>query len=386
MATPVNFTGGITAIISMILESWELPYEALSYNTNASPRTYASSNRFNLGNTKLFLCNAWALVKMVRRERPDIVHIHTSRHFALLKDLLLVALIKLAAGCKVIGHIHWAAYCTLLVGRSSLGRALQLRLLIGLYDTILLMSENIKRDISARISSAAAERFQKKARVIYNFVPFSNDTSEHRNGSQQTTFFFIGNLGPQKGVFDLLRAAARLEKDGLTEFKVVLAGPFDSPEEGKRIQDAIESLDLKPKVIITGPVSGTSKQSLFESATIFVLPSYGEGIPLAMLEAMSYSVPVIATSVGGIPEVIKDGHTGFLIRPADIEGLASAMRNLMLAPELRSEIGKRGRMRVEEYHSREQFFRELNCVYQDLIRPNPLEQSTATKTAASSRA
>jgi glycosyltransferase involved in cell wall biosynthesis len=369
MPTVGNYNGGISTIMSMMLERWGLPYEIITYNTNTDPRGYGSVNRLNAANVRRFFRNAIDLVKLVRQERPDIVHFHTSRHLALLKDLGLVGLIRLFGGCKVVGHVHWASYPTLLVGRSRLGRALQLKLLMAFYDRVVLMSESIKRELSCRLSSAGSERFNAKAKVVYNFTKVPKLTARHPRSTDPVRFFFIGNLGPEKGVFDLLQAAAVLRQKGLKGFEIVLAGPFDSPAEGHRIKSLIASLGLTDTVRITGPVSGALKESLFEAANIFVLPSYGEGLPLSMLEAMAYSLPVIATSVGGIPEVLQHGEMGILVKPGDLEELASAMRRLIVSPELRVEMGSCGRTRVEKFHSPEQFFHELRCLYRELIEP-----------------
>jgi glycosyltransferase involved in cell wall biosynthesis len=375
MPSPGNYVGGIATMLSHCVRSWDLPYEIVTYNTNTVPRQYASVNRLNITNVRRFFRNALDLVKLVRSEKPVIVHFHTSRHLALLKDLLLVALVKLAAGCKVIGHIHHASYPTLLVGRSNLGRVLQVKLLMASFDRIVLMSESIKLELSAKLSRQSRDRFNAKAKVLYNFTPIPEPASAHSTTSDKVTVFFIGNLGKAKGVFDLIDCAAQLKQSGLGAFELVLAGPFDSPAEGERINGLIKALGLTEIVRLTGSVAGAVKESLFAAADIFALPSYAEGVPISMLEAMAYSLPVIASDVGGISEIMEDGRMGLLIQPGDIQGLASAMRQLILSPELRKEMGTRGRTRVEEFHTTARFLRELDRLYQELADV-PLVKST----------
>src|SRR5690348_7843939 len=134
MPTPGTYIGGIAVLLSHLLEHWNLPYDVLTYNTNLGPRDYGSVNKVNTANIRRFFRNARGLRTIARRERPDIVHFHTSRHLAMLKDLLLVAVLKANCRCKVVGHIHHASYPSLLVGASNTARGLQLQLLMASFD------------------------------------------------------------------------------------------------------------------------------------------------------------------------------------------------------------------------------------------------------------
>src|SRR5215471_16456914 len=139
MPTPGTYIGGIAVLLSNLLEHWNLPCELVTYNSNLGPRDYGCVNKLNATNIRRFFSNAIGLRRAVRRERPDIVHFHTSRHLAMLKDLVLVAVLKANWGCKVIGHIHHASYPSLLVGGSATGRTLQLQMLMAAFDRVILM-------------------------------------------------------------------------------------------------------------------------------------------------------------------------------------------------------------------------------------------------------
>jgi glycosyltransferase involved in cell wall biosynthesis len=352
-------------LLSHLVQQWNLPYELVTYNSNLGPRDYGSVNKLNPANVRRFFGNAAGLRRTVRREQPDIVHFHTSRHLAMLKDLLLVAVLKANRRCKVVGHIHHASYQSLLVGGSAPGRAFQIQLLMTAFDRMILMSENIKQELSLKLRPAGRRRFETKARVLHNFTPLPEWQEHYFVRSGPVTLFFIGNVGRQKGIHDLIECAAELKRAGM-EFKLVLAGPFDSPVEGEGMKHRVRSLGLGHFIEFTGPVFGTQKAALFQAADIFVLPSYGEGVPLSMLEAMSYRLPVVATAVGGIPEILRDQETGLLVKPGDVSGLAAAIRKLLLSRELRAKLGRAGRERVENFHSPARFLNGLELVYREL--------------------
>jgi glycosyltransferase involved in cell wall biosynthesis len=374
MPTPGTYIGGIAVLLSHLIEQWNLPYELVTYNSNVGARDYASVNRLNATNVRRFFTNAVGLQRAVRRERPHIVHFHTSRHLAMLKDLLLVAVLKASCKCKVVGHVHHASYPTLLVGGSSMGRAVQLRLLMTAFDRMILMSDSIKQELSRTLSPSGQQRFEAKARVLHNFAPLP-DFHECSNGhAGPVTLFFIGNVGQQKGIHDLIEAAGELKRIGLG-FRLVLAGPFDSPAEGERMRNRATILGLSDWIQFTGPVLGTQKSTLFRNADIFVLPSYSEGVPLSMLEAMSYRLPVVATRVGGIPEILAHGQMGLLIEPGNVTGLTAALRKLLLSTELRRKMGGAGRERAESFHSPARFQRALEGIYRELSEaPAPVSE------------
>jgi len=106
---------------------------------------------------------------------------------------------------------------------------------------------------------------------------------------------------------------------------------------------------------------------LLQAMDIFVLPSYSEGVSLALLEAMAAGLPVIATAVGGTPEVVTDGVTGLLIPPRDAAALAGALERLLGDPAGARQLGENARRHVREHFSLERLGREINEIYQELV-------------------
>jgi glycosyltransferase involved in cell wall biosynthesis len=106
---------------------------------------------------------------------------------------------------------------------------------------------------------------------------------------------------------------------------------------------------------------------LLNAMDIFVLPSYSEGVSLALLEAMAAGKPVIATAVGGLPEVVTEGENGLLIPPRDAEALAGALARLLTDPALAQRLGTNARARVRENFSLDRLGREINEIYGELV-------------------
>ena len=133
-----------------------------------------------------------------------------------------------------------------------------------------------------------------------------------------------------------------------------------------RIRKEINSLGLYGRVHYLGWINEAQRDVLLTKTDVFVLPSYGEGMPMSILEAMSYRIPVIATNVGGIPEVITDKVTGFLIEPGDRESLFSLLNRLIENKELRQEIGKNARNEIIRKFNIEDYGYKLESIFDNI--------------------
>jgi colanic acid/amylovoran biosynthesis glycosyltransferase len=157
----------------------------------------------------------------------------------------------------------------------------------------------------------------------------------------------VGRLCEQKGQILLLDAARRLAEDGV-DFELVLAG--DGELRGV-IESLIAAYGLGDRVRITGWISGLQVRDEILAARAMVLPSFAEGLPVAIMEAMALRRPVISTYIAGIPELVRDGETGWLVPAGDVEALVEAMRTcLETKPEELMRLGEIGQRRIAERH------------------------------------
>ena len=154
----------------------------------------------------------------------------------------------------------------------------------------------------------------------------------------------VGRLVPEKGQSVLLHAFARLVERGVdAELEIVGYGPAD-----QNLKALAERLGLADRVIFAGAVGQDAIGAHYEAASVFCLPSFWEGIPVVLMEALACRRPVIATAVAGVRELVRDGETGLLVSPGRDDELADALERLLEDPALRHRMGEAGRRYVAD--------------------------------------
>jgi glycosyltransferase involved in cell wall biosynthesis len=194
--------------------------------------------------------------------------------------------------------------------------------------------------------------------VLPNAVALPDRSRLRRLEDREPKLLFLGQLGRGKGTYDLIRAFARVA-GRFPRLKLVCGGLGALQE----VQRLATQLDVCDRVICRGWLDPERKHAELAGATIFVLPSYAEGMPIALLEAMSWGLAVIASSVGGIPQLITSDLNGLLVAPGDIDGLAAAITRLMSEPSLRGKLGSAARATVEGGFSLDTALDRLSRIY-----------------------
>ena len=157
----------------------------------------------------------------------------------------------------------------------------------------------------------------------------------------------VGRLVPQKGQLLLIEAAARLLADG-RDFELTLVG--DGPSRGA-IESLIRHFHLEGRVRLVGWQSNEAVRGLILDCRALVLPSFAEGLPVALMEAMALGRPVITTAIAGIPELVRPGENGWLVTPGSVESLVEAIREALDATDQQvAALGRAGAARVRQYH------------------------------------
>jgi glycosyltransferase involved in cell wall biosynthesis len=217
------------------------------------------------------------------------------------------------------------------------------------------------------MSHAMAERIaargvrRDRIRTIHNAVLFeSAEPTEPRSAAP--IIAIIGRLSPEKGVDQGLRAFARV-LEHVPDARLWVAG--QGPEEG-RLRAQAQALDVSRSVEWLGYHAAVS--SLYARVSILLIPSRSEGLPNVALEAMGHGVPVVASAVGGVPEVVVDGETGLLAPAGDTEALAARLLQVLRDPALARRLGSQERAHVRSRFSLEARRHTLASVYRDLLR------------------
>ena len=154
----------------------------------------------------------------------------------------------------------------------------------------------------------------------------------------------VARLAAQKGL-DVLLSAVKLLAEGGTDVRLVLVG--DGPMRDRLTRRA-ERLGIEGRIVLEGAVGQDEMAAYYAGADVFCLPSFAEGVPVVLMEAMASGRAVVATRVAGVPELVEDGVSGLLVAPGNAEELAAALERLAASSEERESMGRTGHRKVVE--------------------------------------
>ena len=291
---------------------------------------------------------------LVRGLGVDIVHAHE------VKSDVIALLASPLCRARLVTTLHgW-------IGNSRKQRTL-IRLdkhVVRWFDRVIVVSSPMHREV------VAAGVAPGRLRLLHNAIVLENYRRTGRRGFLRERFgrlpegpvvASLGRLSAEKGHADLVEALAIVARGG-HRFTAVLAG--DGPERG-RLEAQVRRLGLEDAVWFPGYVKDAA--CLLEEVDLMVLPSHTEGLPNAALEALAMEVPVLATRVGGTPDVVADGETGRLVEPRAPEALASGLVDFLRDPAPWRETARRGHAMVRERFSFDARTRKLEAIYAELM-------------------
>lgn len=274
----------------------------------------------------------------------DLVHIHFSEPPSAIRKILFVYIAKLCHK-KVVIHFHSFSPETTIEGKYKEWY----RYLFHKADASIVLS---KFWYDAVDKAFHDKEIISKVKVIYNpcmLVPRAR-VNLYQADNENNKILYAGTLNQRKGYVDLLKGFAKIAKK-YPNWIVEFAGNGEI-EKGKVIA---KDLGIENQVHWLGWIEGEEKDRAFCTATVFCLPSYAEGFPMGVLDAFAYSLPVITTPVGGIPDVARDGENMLLFKPGDVDSLADCLERIMSDDKLR------GRMAKESYQFANGLFSLNNC-------------------------
>jgi glycosyltransferase involved in cell wall biosynthesis len=250
----------------------------------------------------------------------------------------------------VIFHLHGSEFMQFYFDECGPLRQRLIRTVMNRCSRIIVLSESWRQNV-ARIT------VNPNVTVLMN--PALQPSIPQRNESRQSeVLLFLGRLGRRKGIYVLLQAlgSVRLKFPGV---RLICGG--DGELEDVRAE--IVKLGLEHNVELLGWVKGTAKDELLTMSSVYVLPSFDEGVPMSILEAMASGMPVVSTPVGGIPEVVGNGSEGLLVAPGDVVALSAAICRLLGDPCLRSRMGQNCLARFRQDFSIDSVLERLESIY-----------------------
>jgi glycosyltransferase involved in cell wall biosynthesis len=307
--------------------------------------------------TKLVLAiRAWAsLVRVLLSNRVALLHVHMTSQASTWRKIVFIATSMLFSVPYVI-HLHGGNFVEFYrKDCGPVGRRL-IRFFLEHAAFVIALSQSWADGLTG-ISPKA------RIKVLFNSVAMPLGKADEGEGAAPL-ILFLGRIHRDKGVFELIRALALLK----IPFEAVVAGDGDL----KAVQDFAVKMGIQGRVSFPGWITGTAKEALYARTAIFVLPSYHEGVPMGMLEAMSWAIPVVTTPVGGIPEIVSEGREAVFVEPRNVEALAAALEKLLADRLLRRTMGEAGRSRIAEEYTHDALRPQLEQLWMDagVARPD----------------
>ena len=279
----------------------------------------------------------------------EIVHIHTASKISFKRSVIFEK-IGLAFKKKVVMHIHAGSFmdyygtCPEYVAKN-----------LKKCTKVIALTEGWKSRFENEIGLTNVE-------VINNIVPVPQDALDKADEDPIVHGIFLGAIKWQKGIFDLL--------DVIADNKQFLQGKFmlhiGGNEQVDLLKEKIETQKLSDIVKYEGWVNDKQKTDLLQQSKIMFLPSYIEGLPICILEAMSYGLCIISSNVGGIPDIVKNEENGFTFEPGDKAKLCSSLLFFVENPDRIAPFGQKSRELVKDYFP-ENVSSQINSFYVKLL-------------------
>lgn len=344
--------GGIAAVINN--------YRGSSLWSEFDCHHFSSSTE--AGKLSRLLYSFWRYLAFIMRVvivRPDLLVVHVSSGLSFYRKsyyLLVGRLLRM----PLVMHIHPAHFHEFYATGPAWRGALIRR--VARWCLRIIFLSDLQRESFAGVFP------REKMVVVRNPVNsrlFAIDQGEERRMRRQ--ILYLGWIIQAKGVYDLVAAMPAVLRE-FPDATLQLAGP----KEVDKLRRLIAERGLDASLRVLGWIEGRERLHLLHSSRLLILPSYSEGVPNVILEAMASHLPVIATPVGGIPSVVTDGVTGRMVQPGDIEGIARAICDLLRDDRECERLAEAGFREVVEKHDTEVVAAALREVFMQALAPDRL--------------
>lgn len=250
---------------------------------------------------------------------------------------------------KVIVHFHAFSPETTINGKYQK----VYKYLFGHADKVIVLSQLWKKYVNDTF------HLGDKIQVIYN--PCTTEILPGKY-TKQHIILYAGTVNKRKGYADMIKAFAKIASQ-YPDWKIVFAGNGEI-DNGKKLA---KELGIESQTQFLGWINGKDKDKAFKEASIFCLPSYAEGFPMAVLDAWAYGLPVITTPVGGIPDIAKDGENLLLFQPGDCDKLAIQMGRMMKDETLRNHLTEQSTILSQTIFNIDTINTKIELLYKSLI-------------------
>lgn len=263
-------------------------------------------------------------------------------------------------GCRTLLHIHGAAFDAF-YDEVGLIRKKLIRTILNQADTVIALSTGWENKLRLMASRANITVVENAVEIpTFDFAATSTDNA------YPCRFVLLARMDTWKGIDDLLTACDLIRRDHV-RFELTLAGPPGSAGDKNELDKKIGKLNLSSCVRYIGSVHGDQKDELLRRADVYVQSSHHEGMPISVLEAMAYRLPIVATRVGAIPEVIEHDVHGLLVPTRQPSELARAMKTIASDAILRQRLAGASHALAQTRFSLHRFHQDLLHLYDEVL-------------------
>ena len=343
----VKSKGGMATVINGILDDDEL-------NKKFSINSFSSYIDGNIVIRLMYSIVAYIKFLFIYK-KYDIFHIHMASYGSTFRKAFYVRKIKKNKK-KVIIHIHGASYLEFFESLNKRRQKYVIDTIKG-SDMVIALSDKWKVEFE-KIFNIRNIKVLNNGIDVHSFKNSICDIDANKNN-----FIFMGRIGERKGVYDLVKAIENL-KCKYKDIKCYVAGDGEV-EKLKRI---VSMKSLEDNIEIVGWVDFNKKKELLSKVCTIILPSYNEGLPMALLEGMSAGKAVISTDVGGIPELVVHNENGFIIKPGDINRLEESISILISSSKVIKRFSNNNIKKINQNFNRKKIHKKLSQYYYEVIK------------------
>jgi glycosyltransferase involved in cell wall biosynthesis len=342
LGTAPRTHGGIASLVreyraAGLFERWPIRYVATHCDGSAIAKAFIALRAFI------------TVAGLMLRRPHAVLHVHAASRASFWRKSIFMVM-ALAARWPIVFHLHGGGFARFHDKECNALQRSIVRFFLDRASAILVVSERWQAWM------ALATR-NPNVMCVPNAVALPTRSSAAREAG---LIAFVGRLEAAKGVYDLLDALADLR--GRPELRLICAGDGDMA----RVRSRAAELKLGARVKLAGWLGHEGRDRLLATASLFVLPSHAEGVPVSLLEAMAAGCPVIATAVGGIPDVVRHGVNGLLVTPGEPAALAGAIARLLDDRALAVRLGAAARDTIARHHTLERALERIERVYAQL--------------------
>lgn len=339
--------GGITSVVNQITKkNWELEDIFIKYIP-----TYIDSHNFK---KILFFIKGYVNIFIESIfKKPDVMYIHMSYKGSFHRKFYIHRLAK-KFKIKTIIHLHGSEFEKFFNDSNEKVKC-KIKKMLSQCDAMIVLGDEWEKKIKA-IEPCT------KIVILPNSISIPNQIVKYSDNVFQ--ILYLGVLIKRKGITDLIEAFIKLKELGFLEkndIRLIVAGTGDEEETLKR---KVFKAGLDSYIKFTGWIDGNTKEELLNSSQLLVLPSYNEGLPISILEAISYGLPIVSTDVGSVNEAVINGSNGFLIKPGNIDQLAKSIENIVNSRVLWEQFSTNSKkLAIEKFDEKNYFKRLREIIY-----------------------